>query len=431
MEPRCHTLLVVDDEADVLDSLRHLFHRDYTVLTATSGALALEHLDRSSVHLILSDQRMPGMTGDAFLTEARRRNPEAIRMMFTGYADLQAVINAVNEGHIFRYIVKPWDTAELQGIMRQAAALYDLIADRKRLIGELREANSQLTAANHELAESSQLKSAFIEVASHEFNTPITIVFGMSELLKLLNPRRDERERDIIERLAGGARQLARLVATILKLMKADDFRRTLNLQATDLTQLLLGVVDQVMPFIRSRALQLKVDVAGDLGPFEIDPDKVSDAVTNLLTNAIKFTPDGGEIELKARLVGADLAEIEVADRGIGMEPRALGRLFQPFFTEFDPSRHSSGDFGFNKRGLGLGLSIVKKFIELHDGEVRASSVLGEGTRCTIKLPRHCSAAQGLLENTRAAEPAGTSREAEPVPARGAGPLAAEPQENS
>src|SRR5690242_16673331 len=93
-EPRRHTLLIVDDEVDVLESLRHLFHRRYRVLTATDGASALALLEKEDVHLILSDQRMPGMTGDVFLGEARRRFPDAIRMMFTGYADLQAVINA-------------------------------------------------------------------------------------------------------------------------------------------------------------------------------------------------------------------------------------------------------------------------------------------------------------------------------------------------
>src|SRR3954454_22828474 len=93
MVQRRHTLLVVDDEVDVLESLRHLFHRTYRVLTANGGEEALEVLKSTEVHLILSDQRMPGMTGDALLAHARRLQPDAIRMLFTGYADIQAVIN--------------------------------------------------------------------------------------------------------------------------------------------------------------------------------------------------------------------------------------------------------------------------------------------------------------------------------------------------
>jgi signal transduction histidine kinase len=387
---RRHTLLIVDDEVDVLESLRHLFHRAYRVLTASSGDQAVEVLRQNEVQLILSDQRMPGMSGDVFLSHARRTQPDAIRMLFTGYADIQAVINAVNEGHIFRYILKPWDAAELEGVIRQAAEQYDLLADRKRLIAELQEANARLTKANEELALAGQLKSSFIEVASHEFNTPITLVLGLSELLRLLNPDRNEQERAIVERISTGARQLARLVTNTLTLMRSDDFRRTLQRAPVDLADLLHHVVDKVQPFVRARQLRLVDDVSDNLGVFEVDGDKIDACVVNLLTNAIKFTPDGREVVLSAGLAHPDEAEITVSDTGIGLDERSVRQLFQPFFTQFDSSHHSSGDFGFNKRGLGLGLSIVKQFIELHGGSVSAESQLGVGTRVSIRLPRRC-----------------------------------------
>jgi signal transduction histidine kinase len=389
MDQRRHTLLVVDDEVDVLESLRHLFHRSYRVLTASSGEQALALLQNNDVHLILSDQRMPGMSGDVFLSHARKLRGDAIRMLFTGYADIQAVINAVNEGNIYRYILKPWDAVELEGIIRQGAEKYELLDERKRLIAELQAANAKLTQANVELAEAGQLKSAFIEVASHEFNTPITLVLGMSELLRLLNPDRDEQERALVERISDSARQLARLVTSTLTLMRSDDFRRTLQPAPVELSALLGKVANQVQPFVRARKLQFIIEVPDDLGTFEVDADKIAACVVNLLTNAIKFTPDGGKIELRASLVEPDEVEIQVKDHGIGLEPRAVNRLFQPFFTQFDSSLHSSGDFGFNKRGLGLGLSIVKQFVELHGGQVSAESTLGEGTRLTIRLPRH------------------------------------------
>jgi signal transduction histidine kinase len=393
MDARRHTLLVVDDEVDVLESLRHLFHRSYRVLTASSGNEALELLNKNDVHLILSDQRMPGMSGDVFLSHARRLKPDAIRILFTGYADIQAVINAVNEGNIFRYILKPWDAIELEGVIRQAAEQYELLAERKRLIAELQAANLQLTRANQELEEAGQLKSSFIEVASHEFNTPITLVLGHSELLRLLNPARSEPEQAVVERISDSARQLARLVTSTLTLMRADDFRRRLQCAPVDLAALLRGVAEQVMPFVAARHQHLRIELADDLGTFELDADKIAASVVNLLTNAIKFTPDGGTITLSAQLTEADLAEVVVADRGVGMEPRAVNQLFQPFFTQFDPSLHSSGEFGYNKRGLGVGLSIVKQFVELHGGRVSAQSVLGSGTTVTIALPRRCAAA--------------------------------------
>jgi signal transduction histidine kinase len=323
------------------------------------------------------------------LRKARELKPDTIRMLFTGYADIQAVISAVNEGHIFRYILKPWDSAELEGIIRQGIEQYDLLAERRRLIAELQEANARLVEANGELARAGQLKTAFIEVASHEFNTPITLVLGLAELLRLANPDRSDQEQEILRQITSSGRQLARLVTSMLTLLRAEDFRKTLQRQPVDLAELIRRVVDQVRPFINARRLQLQVQVADDLGQFEVDADKISAVLINLLTNAIKFTPDGGQISLSVRPdATGEEAVIVVEDRGVGLEPRALEHLFQPFFTQFDPSRHSSGDFGFCKRGLGLGLCIAKQFVDMHGGRILAESVEAGGTRITAILPR-------------------------------------------
>jgi signal transduction histidine kinase len=399
MERKRNTLLVVDDEVDVLDSLRHQFHRTYRVLTSPSGAEAIDLLEKNDVEVILTDQRMPGMPGDVLLRQARILKPDTIRMLFTGYADIQAVINAVNEGHIFRYILKPWDTAELEGIIRQGVEQYDLLAERRRLIAELQAANSQLVEANGELARAGQLKTAFIEVASHEFNTPITLVLGLAELLRLANPNRSDQEREILRQITTSGKQLARLVTNMLTLLRAEDFRRTLQRSPVRLTDLIEKVVDQVRPFLNARRIHLQVAASENLGTFEIDEDKMSAVLINLLTNAIKFTPDEGQVELTGRLNATDEAEIVVEDRGVGLEPAAIPHLFQPFFTQFDPSRHSSGDFGFCKRGLGLGLSIAKQFVDLHGGRIFAEAVETGGTRVTVILPHHSDSGGGPAAN--------------------------------
>jgi signal transduction histidine kinase len=388
MEQRRHTLLIVDDEPDVLESLRHQFHRSYRVLTSLAGKDAIQILENDDVELILSDQRMPGMSGDQLLRQARQLKPDAVRMLFTGYADIQAVISAVNEGHIFRYILKPWDTAELEAIIRQGVEQHDLLAERRRLVRELQAANVQLVQANEDLARAGQLKTAFIEVASHEFNTPITLVLGLTELLRMSGAARSEQEDEILRQIAASGRQLSRLVTSMLTLLRTDDFRRTLKTSPVNLVELIRKVVEQVHPFIQARRLQLRQRLADDLGLFEIDADKISAVLINLLTNAIKFTPDGGVIELVARQFSSQEAEIYVEDCGVGLDPEELKHLFQPFFTQLDPSRHSSGDFGFCKRGLGLGLTIAKQFVEMHGGRIVAASRDGGGTRITLHLPR-------------------------------------------
>ena len=217
-------------------------------------------------------------------------------MLFTGYADIQAVINAVNEGHIFRYILKPWDSAELEGIIRQGVEQYELLAERRRLIAELQTANAQLLEANGELARAGQLKTAFIEVASHEFNTPITLVLGLAELLRLANPDRSDQEQEILRQITGQRPSTRPAGHQHADPAPGRGFPEDPPAPARRrLSELIQRVVDQVRPFLHVRRLQLQVvKQAEDLGTFEIDADKISAVLINLLTNAIKFTPDVG-----------------------------------------------------------------------------------------------------------------------------------------
>jgi signal transduction histidine kinase len=381
------TLLIVDDEPDVLDSLQHLFHRKYQILRASNARDALEILEHHTVQVILCDQRMPGTTGDELLSQVRARWPDTMRLLFTGYADIQAVTRAVNQGGIFRYILKPWDPSELESVLRQAVDQFELVAERRRLIAELEESNGRLVDANQDLEESNALKVAFLEVASHELKTPITIVSLLSELLLRQLPQ-DAPARANVQQILVSVRQLERRVSTMFELSRSRDFRNALEPEPTRVSELLDQLADQFQPIIDGRNLTLRREISGELGEFSVDPDKLRDAIANLLSNAIRFTPDGGTITLAAHAVGEDDADIRVGDSGIGIEPRALEHMFDPFFTEFDPSHHSSGDYSFGSRGLGLGLSLVKTFVEMHGGHVQAGSQAGHGTTVTVRLPR-------------------------------------------
>ena len=391
------SLLIVDDEPDVLETLRHLFRRRYRVHTSQDPREALEILARESIDVILCDQRMPGMTGDALLSHARSACPETVRLLFTGYADVQAVSRAINQGEIFRYILKPWVTEELEAIVGQAVDQHALIVDRRRLFEQLTETNTRLKEANRQLEQSNRMKDAFLEVASHELNTPVTIVLGLSEILLRSSVERPERERAVVTQVAIASRQLARLIGTMLTLAHSNADRTALRVESTDLALLLHSTADQLAPIAGTRNLRFDRNIAPDLGAFDLDPDKIRDVVTNLLSNAIKFTPDGRSINLAAQLDGPDVAVITVKDEGIGLEAEALAKIFDPFFTELDPSCHSSGDFGFRKRGMGLGLSLVQSFVQRHGGQVSATSVPEQGTTVTVRLPRRTSGGASAL----------------------------------
>ena len=143
-----YAILVVDDEEAILESLQLTFQDDSRVFTASTGARGLEILEREDVALIVADQVMPGMTGVEFLERAIERNPRAIRMMLTGYADIGSLVRAINTGRIYRYIPKPWEPEELRLNVKRALEAYELTHENTELAAALSEANERLRREN-------------------------------------------------------------------------------------------------------------------------------------------------------------------------------------------------------------------------------------------------------------------------------------------
>jgi signal transduction histidine kinase len=378
------TLLVVDDEAEVLRSLHNLLRMDYRVVTCRRGAEAVQVLEApGEVHVVMSDQRMPEMTGVEVLNHARRLKPDATRLLFTAHADIRAVVDAINQGSIFRYIAKPWDPRELQAVIRQAVEHHDLKAEKARLLAELQETNRRLVEAD-------RLKGAFLEVASHELNTPVAVMLGMTELWKMSQgPRASDAERAWVGRIEAAGKRLAATVERMLKLVRAEDFGHTLDLATAPLGPLVRQAVSDLSPYLDARGQRVDLDLDPGLGAAEVDAPKLADILTNLLVNAIKFTPDGGTIRVAAGPDGDDRVRFRVSDPGVGIPQADRSYLFEPFFTGFDTRHHSSGEYQFCKRGMGLGLCLVKSFVRLHGGTVEFSSEPGAGSTFAFTLPRH------------------------------------------
>ena len=384
---RRHTVLVVDDEPDVVASVKDLLRLDYKVLGATRAAEGIEILDRENVHVVMTDQRMPEMTGVQLLEKVRERHPNAMRLLFTGYADVRAVVDAINRGNVYRYITKPWDPDELMAIIREACERYDLIEDRRNLIEELKSKNAELERANAELKRADELKAAFIRVASHELRTPLTILMGLSDLAT----RKGNAQEPLsgwLKRINAAGQRLQHLVDQIVEMLSAQQFERKLDKQPADVNQLVRQAIEDVRPFAEIRGQTLRLDLPDEPRVAEVDAGKIRDSVNHLLLNAIKFTPDRGTITARAADGTPDGgAVIQVSDTGVGIDPESVRHVFDRFFTEFDVSRHSSGHFEYGKKGLGLGLSVVKSFVEMHGGRVEVESQVNQGTTFTIRLP--------------------------------------------
>jgi len=153
--PTKHTLLVVDDEPDVCDSVHDLLRRQFRVLKAKSAAEGIELMRQNEVHIIMTDQRTPQITGVEFLNKVRLGHPQAVRMLFTGYADVDAIIAAINQGHIYKFLRKPWQPEELEEAVREAAAEYDRLVgqadEMARLRSELSQLRDRLTTLEEEV----------------------------------------------------------------------------------------------------------------------------------------------------------------------------------------------------------------------------------------------------------------------------------------
>jgi signal transduction histidine kinase len=398
-EERRPTLLVIDDERDILDAVWRLFRKEYEVLRADSVERARELLDEHDVEVVLADQRLPRHTGLEYLTELRQTHPEIVRVLFTGYTNIDDVIDAINEGHIYRYIAKPWRPAELKLFIAQAFEYHRQRREREELIGalgvanaRLEQANAELTSANERLEETDRLRTVFMEVVSHELNTPIAIINGYTYLLKNeLDDALSAVAQKAISRVEASAGRLKGISDNVFKVFNEEGPAATLRLRPTSPQALAQTLHEHVEPFLLRREQRLVTQLEEGLPELDVDPEKLMDALVHLVMNAIKFSRDGETISLsmRAHAERPGWVTLEVVDHGVGISSEDASHVFSAFFSSFNTGHHSSGDFEFNKRGIGLGLSVAKRFVEMHGGTISARSEPGEGSIFTIELPSH------------------------------------------
>lgn len=225
----------------------------------------------------------------------------------------------------------------------------------------------------------------FLAVVSHELRTPTTAILGWASLLR--NAPADEETvahgAEIIER---NARLQVRLIEQLLDYSRANNGLFTLDARRASLVPVLEAAADTMLPQAQAKGVELRVDCDDSAGAVVCDSFRLHQAVTNLLANAIKFTPPGGRVDVRLARRGA-YAEVAVSDTGHGIRPEFLPHVFDPF-------RRAGGGRWAEHDGLGLGLTIARHIVESHKGEIRADSAgEGKGAKFTITLPLDCEAA--------------------------------------
>ena len=287
------------------------------------------------------------------------------------------------------------DIALLSALAEQVA----VGLDRATILEETRRNEQELAEKNRELIRATKLKDEFLANMSHELRTPLNAIIGFSEMS--LMPELDampEQKRDFLESIARNGRHLLGLINNILDLSKIEAGRMTVHLTRLDLRESIRGAVTDTTSLRTGKQQTATIDVGEEPLMVVADHIRVRQVLFNLLSNASKFTPEGGTVALsavrtpvplsipaerageKARLVSRDAVWVSVRDSGIGIRSEDMGKLFQ-VFSQVDSSASRQ------QQGTGLGLALCKQFVEMHGGTIGAESIIGGGSTFWFILP--------------------------------------------
>lgn len=350
-------VLYIDDESNNLLAFQASFRRFYDIYTAETVTDGMNILNEQDIQVIIADQRMPRTTGVEFFNIIRRAHPDPVRILLTGYTDLDSVIDAINKGEIFRFIKKPWDEQELKMAIQNGYELYLTRKQLKDKVAELEKANDEL--------------NRFVYSTSHDLRSPLANIIGILNLAKIQQPESAQNEYfEMIESCVNKMDAFIHKTIEYYKGIRLDDIHETVDFMKmfTDSIEL-CNMQNPLIVF----DVHVEQPVA-----FRCDAFRLSVILNNLISNAVKYQrteEPNPNVKLSA-VVTEKEATIHIEDNGVGIIEEHLNKIFQIFFR--------STDF---KNGLGIGLYIVKEALTRIGGEIFVVSEYGKGTSFTLTIP--------------------------------------------
>lgn len=444
MEASKYDILYIDDEQDNLDVFESCFWRDYNLHLASSAYEALEILEKQRVHLIITDQRMPVVTGVEFLEKIVDKYPEPVRLLLTGYSDLDSIVDAINKGKIFHYITKPWRKSELKRTLDNALETFRLKEENQLLLQKLQINNKKLNDLNLNLEQKvkerteeldqknkklnktlSQLKntqSQLIEseklaslgmlsaVLGHEITSPIAVVKGSLDVIKEIINKSSETANKLLEldakkslTISGSKKKIdltvlsdlqnkapglidysldgVNLILDIVRSMKIFIGSKTSEYQEASIHEGIDSTVLLLRSTLRKSNISVIKDYDSAIKKIKCFPGLLNQVFMNLFSNAIDA------INVKEKRSGNISVKTSLDKTAITIKIMDNGVGIPPsvknnIFDEFFTTKPQGS-------GIGLGMSIAKTIIEKHEGTIKVNSKLNHGTTFVIKLPVH------------------------------------------
>jgi two-component system sensor histidine kinase/response regulator len=367
-----NSILIVDDEKDNLEALNRLLRAQFNVTMTTSPFEALKLVQKNEYSVIVSDQRMPEMNGVDLLEKTKRFSPDTIRILLTGYTDIESVVEAINRGNIYRYVAKPWNPDELKVTLRQADEAFMLHKALESQNDALEMANEELKLALEELNRLDQAKARFLSLISHELNTPLTVLISFADLLAEKREALPSEAAKASVAISKVAKRFSEIISEVLTYVRLES-GGNLRLQETDFKLLVEQAAGMLSAETEKKKLVLNISSPAEL-TVRCDIEKMKLAVSRLIHHAIENAPAQSEVKVSLT-TEKNAVKCSVWRAGDTMDEGA----FEPFVASNEPLHHH--------QNLGLGLAICKLILEAHGGEIGLESSQQSGTRIDLSLP--------------------------------------------
>lgn len=375
-------ILVVDDEKEIRDFLYTALTRvgKFHVELASSGEEALQKIEKEPFDLVLTDLKMPKMDGLQLMSEIATVKPEILTMMMTGHGTIDSALEAMKRG-ASDYLMKPLSLDELMIRLRK------VLNERQRFV-KLKDFADQLENANQELRRIDVMKSEFVSVASHELRTPLAAIKNAVQLmLSGKTGEINENQSKFLSMAERNINRLTNILNDLLNLSRIESGKIELKFENLELKGIIELTASSLRPQAEVKSIQIEMDISEPLPAVYGDPEKIEQILTNLIGNAIKFTPEEGKIIISAKHLPkekeggyGDKVVVSVKDNGIGIPPGHLESIFEKFFQV-------EGSLQRSLSGTGLGLAITKGLVEAHQGKIWVESEVKKGSTFTFTLP--------------------------------------------